>query len=102
MKIAIAATSADINAMVDMHAARAACYLLFDDQGELLEVLANPYSEVTRGAAPKVTQLLVENGVALLAAGEFGPKFEAELEMNNIRHIQKSGVVVDLIREIVG
>ena len=50
MKIAIAATSPQTDARVSNHAARAPCYLLFDEKGKPLEVLSNPFLHVDRGA----------------------------------------------------
>ena len=101
MKIAVAATSSETDAEVEMRGARASCYHLFDEQGELLEVLANPFLQVDRGAAPKAALLLSDKEVTLLAAGEFGPRFSSELEQRGIQHLQKSGLVSDVIRELV-
>ncbi len=101
MKIAIAATSSEIDAQVDMRGARASCYLLFDQQGEPLGVLDNPFLQVGRGAAPKVAFFLSDKEVTLLAAGEVGPKFAPELEQRGIKYVQKSGLVSDVIKELI-
>ena len=52
MTIAIAATAPELNGQIAMHGARAPFYLLFDEQGNMLEVLANPVVQAEGGAAP--------------------------------------------------
>jgi len=101
VKTAIAATSSKHDAQVELHGARASCYLLFDERGELLAVLANPFLLVDRGAAPRAALLLSDNEVTLLAAGEFGSRFASALKQRGIKYVQKSGSVSDVIRELV-
>lgn len=98
MKIAIAANSQDPNAAVCMHAARAPYYLIYDD-GALLDVISNPYCSVERGAAPRAAELLREQGVESLVAGEFGDRFIAKLEEQNITPLQGVGLVSKMIQE---
>ncbi len=101
MKIAIAATSSEIDAQVEILGARAPYYLLFNERGELLEALVNPFLKIDRGVAPQMVSFLADKEVALLAAGEFGVRFASELEQRGIKYIQKSGLVSDVIRELV-
>jgi hypothetical protein len=53
MKIAIAAMTPDVDFLIAKYGARAPFYLLFDEQGEMLEVVCNPFAGVDRGAAPQ-------------------------------------------------
>jgi len=101
MKIAIAAMAPDVNSGIAKHSARAPFYLLFDEHGEMLEVVSNPFAEVDRGAAPQAALLLADKGVTLLAAGDFGHRFVSELEERGIDHIQRSGQVSDIVRQLV-
>ena len=101
MKIAIAAMTPDVDAGIAKHSARAPFYLLFDEQGEMLEVVPNPFSGVDRGAAPQAALLLADKGVTLLVAGDFGPRFVSELEERGIDHIERSGQVSDSVRQLV-
>jgi hypothetical protein len=54
------------------------------------------------GAAPKAAQFLEEKGVTLLAAGDFGDTFIAELEERGIRHARLSGSISDAVAELIG
>ncbi|MGD8927313.1 MAG: NifB/NifX family molybdenum-iron cluster-binding protein [Thioalkalispiraceae bacterium] len=101
MKIAIASESKKPDAQVSQHAARAAYYLLYDDSGTLQQVFANPGAEAERGAGPKAAHALQQLGVQIVVAGDFGDRFVAELEAAGIQHIQKEGVITDVIADLV-
>ena len=101
MTIAIAATAPELNGQIAMHGARAPFYLLFDEQGNLLEVLTNPVVQAEGGAAPQAALFLAGKGVTLLAAGDFGSRFVSELEEKGIGHAQMSGLIADAIVELI-
>jgi len=52
MKIAVAADTTNTDAPVSMHAARAPCYLVYNENGELLDTITNPYHSVERAPRP--------------------------------------------------
>jgi len=101
MKIAVAVMKPDAEALIANHGARAPYYLLFTEQGEALEEVLNPYAEVDRGVAPLAAGLLADKGVTLLAAGDFGSKFISKLEKEGIEHVQRSGKVSDIVRQLI-
>jgi predicted Fe-Mo cluster-binding NifX family protein len=101
MTIAIAATAPELNGQIAMHGARAPFYLLFDEQGNMLEVLANPVVQAEGGAASQAALFLADKGVTLLAAGDFGSRFVSELEEKGIDHVQMSGLIADVIVELI-
>ena len=101
MKIAIAANTQDSHAQVSAHAARAPFYLLYDENGTFLDSIANPYSSVERGAAPRAAQLLQEHGVDTLVAVEFGDRFVAKLEEHNITAVLGGDSVSKAIRQVL-
>jgi predicted Fe-Mo cluster-binding NifX family protein len=101
MKIAIAAMTPDRDARVAKHGARAAYYLLFDNRGAPLETIANPNAGVDRGAAPRAAALLAGKDITLLAAGDFGPRFGAELERRGIEIVRRKGPVSDIVRGLI-
>jgi len=101
MKIAVAAMTPDVKGLIAKHGARAPYYLLFDKPGKILEVVSNQYAEVDRGAAPQAARLLAGKGITLLAAGDFGPRFVAELEKRSIDTVQRSGQVSDIVRQLI-
>jgi predicted Fe-Mo cluster-binding NifX family protein len=99
MKIAIAATTQALDAQVERHAARAPYYVLLDTKRDLYEVLANPVTDIDRGAGPRAASFLVQQGVEMVVAGEFGYRFRADLEENGITCEERSNTVADVIAE---
>jgi predicted Fe-Mo cluster-binding NifX family protein len=93
MRIAIAATSTSSDALVATHAARAPCYVLFDTDTGHWQTLTNPAAQVERGAGPQAARFLADQQVTQVMAGEFGPRFDNELEAHGITRIRISGTV---------
>lgn len=100
MKIAIAVTSSEEDAQVAMRGARAPYYLLIDTENDLSETLNNPVSQSERGAGPQAAAFLIGRGVDKVVAGDFGPKFRADLERGNIVCVEKTGTVSDVVAEM--
>ena len=100
MKIAIAATSQEIDAQIDMHGARTPYYLFFDTEHGSNETLSNPSSKIERGVGPQVAAFLISKGVDKVVAGNFGSKFRAELEGSGVICIEATGAVSNIIAEL--
>ncbi len=101
MKIAIAAEGQDFNAQVSYHGARAPYYLIIDEKGNLLKAVRNPYSKGEQGAGPKAAHLLIQHGVELVVAADFGGRFIGELEAAGVQLVQKTGMVADIITNVL-
>lgn len=101
MTIAIATTAPSLDGQIAMHGARAPFYLLFDERGNMLEVLTNPFVQVEGGAAPRSALFLADRGVTQLAAGDFGTRFVSELEQRGVKHVQRTGLISDAIDELI-
>ena len=82
-------------------AARASYYLVFDKSGKLLEVISNPFCNDTRGAGPKVADLLAEKNVTVVVAGAFGHKMAKALEAKGIKHHEASGIVKNVVEDLI-
>ena len=100
MKIAIAATSPETDAQVAARAARAPCYHLFDTETGQSTVLPNPVAEGERSAGPQAAAFLVNNGVDKVVAGDFGPRFSAELEDAGIVYELMKGAISEVIPDL--
>lgn len=100
MKIAIAATSSETEAQVSMHGARAAYYLLYDTESGLVEALSNPLSQTERGAGRKAAEFLISRGINKMVAGDFGPRFRAELEDAGVVCIEKTSTISEVVAEL--
>jgi len=101
MTIAIAANAPELTSQIAMHGARAPFFLLFDKDGSLHTVLANPYVQVERGAEPQVANILDEHKVKLLVASGLGTKFTSALERKGIDYVRKFGRVSGAVSELV-
>jgi predicted Fe-Mo cluster-binding NifX family protein len=93
MLTAIAAQEAEPLGTIHPHAARAPYYLLYDSNGTLQGVLANPYCEADHAVAPRVAALLAEEGVGALVAGRVGERFQGELAERGIEFVAHSGEI---------
>jgi predicted Fe-Mo cluster-binding NifX family protein len=97
MKIAIAAESDTTRAQVSPHGARTPYYLVFDENGQMQEAVANPYAIAERGAGPGAAQFLAQLGIQTVVAGDFGGRFVKELEAGGIKHVEAGGIVSEVI-----
>ncbi|NOQ69999.1 MAG: hypothetical protein GQ573_07825 [Gammaproteobacteria bacterium] len=100
MKIAIAATSQETDAQIAMQGARTPYYLFFDTEHDSFETLPNPASVIERGAGRQAGAFLISRGVDKVVAGDFGPKFRAELEGSGIICTEMTGTVSKIIAEL--
>lgn len=98
---AVASEGASPESRVSDQAARAPCYLIFNASGDLLEAVANPVSDVSRGAAPQAVELLAARGVTLLVAARFGKKMIRELAMAGIRYKESGGEVGPVVQALL-
>ena len=94
MKAAIAAEGKSVDSPVSSRGGRAPFYLIFDD-GELEEVVKNPFAVGGGGAGWSVAYLLAEKGVDVVVAGRFGPNMETALEEKGLKAVEISGVSVE-------
>jgi predicted Fe-Mo cluster-binding NifX family protein len=95
---AVASEGASPESRVSDKAARAPCYLIFDARGDFLETIANPLTDVSRGAAPQAVELLAMKGVGFLIAARFGKKMLYELAAAGIRHKESRGDAGHVVR----
>lgn len=95
--IAVAGESEGMDAKISSEAARAAFYILLNEQGEIRETIQNPYTNVKGGASAKAVALFKEYQVNRLIAGEVGAKMESALKAANISYTLQKGNVQNVI-----
>ncbi len=83
-KIAVASSAKTEKASVSNRAAKCPYYLIIDSNGELVEVVDNPYADAGGGAGPSAANFLARTGVTMVIAGDFGPKMTNALKNNGI------------------
>ena len=101
MKIAVAATTRDENAEVTPRPGRSKFYLIFDERGNLLEVMFNPFSRGGGGAGFGVAKMLQDREVDIVVGGRFGENMEAALRGRGLRYQTMVGSVKEAIVHVL-
>jgi len=97
-KIAVASGGKTEKAFVSNRAAKCPYYFIFDEEGELIEVIDNPYANASGGAGPSAANFLAKTGVTMVIAGNFGPKMTNALKNNGISLFRFKGSVGDAVK----
>ena len=100
-KIAVASNGETLKASVSNKAAKCPYYLIFDNKGELIKVIDNPYGNAGGGAGPSAANFLAKTGVTIVIAGNFGSKMTNTLQSNGITHFRFKGSVGDAVKEVL-
>jgi len=99
MKIAIASMNDKEDAQVSLVSGRAPFFLIYDNK-KLVKSIKNPFT-VGGGAGFSVAQMLNNEGVELLIAGEFGPNIKLALKEKNIEtKIETDKTIKQIIEEL--
>jgi len=98
--IAVAADGETVGASVSKQAARCPYFLLFDEQGVLVEAVPNPYQQAAGGAGPQAVDFLAAKGVRTVIAGEFGSRMSAALQAKGMVFRTATGVAADAVRQL--
>lgn len=100
-KIAVAAESGSEDAPISQFAARSPYFLLFDEQGNLVEAVDNPYYHEQHRAGPQVVEFLSGKGIHTFIAGEFGVKMVNAMKQKNMAFKQEAGRAADAVRRLL-
>jgi len=101
MKIAIATIKKNEDSEISLRAARAPFYLIFDEKGELLETISNPFAFGSGGAGFGVAKMLADKGVDTIVAGAFGPNMISAMEGRGLKCQEKKGRVKEILKEVI-
>ena len=101
MKIAVAAGSKTAKASVSNMAAKCPYYLIFNNKGELIEVIDNPYRDASRGAGPSAANFLAQRDIDIIVAGSFGSKMVNTLENKGVTHFEFKGLADDAVKRVL-
>lgn len=99
--IAVAAEGQTGSAQVSRQAARSPYFLFFNQQGDLVEAVANPYLQAAGGAGPRVVEFLAAKGVHTVIASEFGAKMTRAMKEKGIVFSIATGNVKDAVQTII-
>ncbi|MBW2589308.1 MAG: hypothetical protein JRD71_01075 [Deltaproteobacteria bacterium] len=101
MKIAVAAGSKSAKASVSNTAAKCPYYHIFNNKGELIEVIDNPYRDASRNAGPSTANFLAQRGIDIIVAGSFGSKMIDALRNNGKTHFEFKGPIDDAVKRVL-
>jgi len=99
MKIAIATTDKEENAEISERGARAPYYLIFNDKGELLEAMKNPFAVGGGGAGFSAAKVMADKGVDVFISSSIGSNMTSALEGRGIKYYEKSGSANQVAKE---
>lgn len=100
MKIAVAALKKGDDSEISSQAGKSPFYLIFNERGELLEELKNPFGVGGGGAGFGVAKMLADKEVSAVAAGKFGANMTDALKERGIRVYEMKGAVKDALSRI--
>ncbi len=101
MIAAIASESNNAKGRISSMGGRAPYYLIFED-GNLKEVVENPFARGGGGAGFAVPQMLAEKGVEVVVVGRIGPNMKATLAELGIRGVELEGTIKEGLEAIFG
>jgi predicted Fe-Mo cluster-binding NifX family protein len=97
MKIGVACTGSSLDDQVSERFGRCPYLLIVDSESRDVEPVANPGASMSGGAGPAAVNELVNRGVEVALAGEFGPKAQRALDTAGVRSVKASGKVSDAL-----
>jgi predicted Fe-Mo cluster-binding NifX family protein len=100
MKIAVATEYNNPAAEISTQGARALFFLIFNEDGQLNEILENPYAGNSHHVGLDVADMLSRLHVTKVVAGRFGPRFAAGLKTHNIDFIEQAGIAAPVAKEL--
>ncbi len=100
MKIAIAVTEDKKDAQISEQAGRAPYYLFFNEKGEVLESVKNPFAVGGGGAGFSVAKMLADKGIDVFVAEVIGNNMKGALKERNVKYYEKAGVANEVALKV--
>ncbi|MEN8264996.1 MAG: NifB/NifX family molybdenum-iron cluster-binding protein [Nitrospirota bacterium] len=88
-------------ANVSSQAARCAYYMIFDNEGKLMDVIDNPYKDASGGAGTSAGNFLGDKGVTVVVAEGFGGKMINAMKSKGITFYELKGKADDAVKEVL-
>jgi predicted Fe-Mo cluster-binding NifX family protein len=101
MKIAVAAIGKDETSEVSPRSGRSKFYLVFNEKGDLLEVISNPFSRGGGGAGFGVAKMLADKGVTIVIGGAFGGNMGEILKARGLMYREMTGSAKDAVVQVL-
>lgn len=101
MKIAVASIGSEKTSQISEVAGRAPFYLIFDQNGEIVEAIKNPFAIGGGGAGFGVAKMLADKDVDTVVAGKFGGNMIGALEERGLKYYEMTGTVEEAAAEVI-
>jgi predicted Fe-Mo cluster-binding NifX family protein len=99
--LAVAAEGTTPEAKISTQAARSPYFLFFDQNGDLVDVVANPHITERRGAGHQMVEFLFAKGIHTVVAGEFGPKTLAAIKEKGMAYYIAVGAASEAVKHLL-
>ena len=100
-KFAVAADGDQVTSDIAKLAGVAPYFHIYDSQGNLLEVMANPHLDLEFGVGPAAATTLADKGVTVVVGRQVpGPKMLDVLNARDMRFVRRMGRVEDVAKEL--
>lgn len=87
MKVAITSSGKELSSLPDMRFGRCNCFVIYDTENDLVEVVDNPSRELNEGAGPAAAQLIASKGADQIITGHLGGKAASVVQRLGIEMI---------------
>jgi len=101
MKIAVASTEKKEEAEISPQAGRSTYFLIFNEKGEILEELSNPFAIGGGGAGIAIAKMMADKNVDVLVAGRVGYNMKDALDEKGIKSFERKGIVKEVLKEFL-
>lgn len=101
MKIAVATLGKDENSDISERAGRSPYYLIFDENGKVIETIKNPFAMGGGGAGFGVAKMLADKGVDTIVAGRFGENMIEAIKSRGLEYIEAKGRIKEALMKII-
>jgi predicted Fe-Mo cluster-binding NifX family protein len=101
MKIAVAAIGKDETSEVSPRSGRSKFYLIFNEKGDLLEAISNPFSRGGGGAGFGVAKMLADKDVDIIVGRQVGEHMDEILKMRGLKYYEMTGTAKDVVSRIL-
>lgn len=102
VRIAIGAEGDSPSAQVSRVGAKSPYFLVFDETGEFLKALENPYRDARRGAGRDIGPFLADKGINFVVAEDFGENMIQGMEIRGIKYMEFQGGVLEALNKVLG
>ena len=100
MKVAVATSQKSPDSEISEMAGRAPFYLIFNEKGEAIEKIKNPF-RMGGGAGFSVAKMLSDEDVKVVIAGNMGSNMKEALEERGIKVEIRKGKASEAVKGII-